>query len=82
MTNRILDKFFIKMNFSLLTIFFAQMIAGENCKINPTPYDGYLLGDMKRESYSTSFGAASACLRNDECKGFTYNGFSQQYVLR
>ena len=70
------------MNFSLITVFFIQMIVGENCKIDPTPYDGYLLGDMKRESYSTSFGAASACLRKEECKGFTYNGFSQQYILR
>ena len=70
------------MNFSLIALFTIQMIAGQNCKIEPTPYDGYLLGDMKRESYSTSFGAASACLRNDECKGFTYNGFSKLYSLR
>ena len=70
------------MNFSLITMLLFQVIAGEDCKIMTKPVDGYLLGDMKRESYSTSFGAASACLRNDECKGFTYNGFSQQYVLR
>ena len=70
------------MNFSLISLLLLPVIMGDNCKISTTPVDGYLLGDMKRESYSTSFGAASACLRNDECQGFTYNGFSQQYVLR